>query len=248
MLPRLRLSPRFLLKMMIDPSGGSSVVLENREMKDENKRKLKKLKRLASLVAALTLVWVWIKDFITFNINYEQIILVLGMSLVYIITQIEFILRSEEGKDISMDQKKEITFAMGFLWCYLIFLGILFLAIIPSQIRYLNKILGGAAPTVSFSHMLEILGTIIPVFGALGIFVGGVFIITLKNWSRLLVIYSCLGINLEIMHMMITGWSKAEEVHLFISLVFVLCAFPVFFLVHPKIKDQFMQNSKYAKD
>ena len=95
-------------------------------MKDENKRKLKKLKRLASLVAALTLVWVWIKDFITFNINYEQIILVLGMSLVYIITQIEFILRSEEGKDISMDQKKEITFAMGFLWCYLIFLGILF--------------------------------------------------------------------------------------------------------------------------
>lgn len=233
---------------MIDSSMGSRVVLENCEMKEENKKKLKKLKRLASLAAALTLVWVWIKDFITFNIDYEQIILALGMSLVYIITQIEFILRSEEGKDISTDQKKEITFAMGCLWFYLIFLGILFLAIIPSQIRCLHKILSGAAPTIPISHMLEILGTIIPVLAAIGIFSGGIFIVTLREWSRLLVIYSCLGINFEIIYLMIAEFPAAKDFYLFYGFVFMLCALPVFLLTRPKIKDQFMQNTKYAKD
>lgn len=217
-------------------------------MKEENKKKLKKLKRLASLVAALTLAWVLIKDFITFNIDYEQIILALGMSLVYIITQIEFIVRSEEGKDISTDQKKEITFAMDCLWFYLIFLGILFLAIIPSQIRCLNKILSGPVPIISISHMLEFLGTIIPVLAALGIFVGGIFIITLKNWSRRLVIYACFGINFEIIYLMIAEFPAAKDFYLFLGLVFTLCALPVFLLTRPKIKDQFMQNTKYAKD
>ncbi len=217
-------------------------------MKEENKKKLNRLKRLASLVAALTLVWVWIKDFMTFNIHCEQIILALGMSLVYIITQIEFILRSEGGKDISMDQKKKITFAMGCLWFYLIFLGILFLVIIPSQIWHLNKIFSGAVPTISISHMLEISGTIILVLAALGIFVGGIFIITLKNWSRRLVIYACLGINFEIIYLMIAGFPAAKDFHLFLGFVFMLCALPVFLLTRPKIKDQFMQNTKYAKN
>lgn len=216
-------------------------------MKEKNKRKLKRLKHLASLVAVLTLVWIWIKDFIRFNIDYEKIILALGMSLVYIITQIEFILRSEDGKDVPRDQKKEITFAIGFLWYYLILLGIFSLAIIPSQTQYLNKIFTGATPVISIGHMIETLGAIIPVLGALGIFVGGMFIITLKNWSRLLVIYSCLGIDLEIMYMMIAGWSRTKEIHLFISFVFVLCALPALFLAWPKIKDQFMQNTRHAK-
>lgn len=208
-------------------------------MKEENKKKLKKLKREASLIAVLTLVWVWIKDFITFNINYELIILAFGTSLVYIATQIEFILRSEDGKDISMDQKKEITFAMGCLWFYLILLGILFLAIIPSQIRCLNEFFSGAVPTISIRNMLEILGTIIPVWAALGIFIGGIFIITLKNWSRLLVIYSCLVINLEIVYMVVTSGHQSIDNYLAVGSIFIACSLPPLFLIHPKVKNRF---------
>lgn len=208
-------------------------------MKESNKKKLKKLKRLASLAAALTLAWVWMRDFITFNIDYELIILALGMALVYIITQIEFILRSEEGKDISMDQKKEITFAMGCLWVYLIFLGILFLAIIPSQIRYLHKIFGGIAPTISIGHMLGIFGTIIPVLAAIGIFLGGIFIVTLREWSRLLVIYSCFIINLEIIYIVVTSGHQPIDNYLAVDSIFIACSLPPLFFIHPKVKSRF---------
>jgi len=137
------------------------------------------------------------------------------------------------------EENKKKSFIIKSLWVYLIILGIFFLAIIPPQIRYLNHILNQNPHDVGFNSIVSVIGTIIPIFVAVGIFVGGICIISLKNWTRLLVIYSCVGINLEIIYMSIAWISKIKDLYLFFGIVFILCGIPVFYLTRPKVKEQF---------
>ncbi len=207
-------------------------------MREENKKKLQKLKVFGYVISLLTVMWIWLKDFVDLYIHYEAVVLILGASVVYMSSQIALILKSEQDKKNLMNFDKR-TLAIGFLWFYVLFLGILFIAIIPPQIRYLIQALKTNLFDSVFAYAITIAGIIVPILVALGIFVGGMFLISLKNWSRLLVIYSCLGIDLEIAYIILMGWSEGREFHLFLGFVFLLCAFPIFFLTHSKIRDQF---------
>ena len=76
-------------------------------MKEENKKKLKKLELLGYLIVTFFLVLLGINDFVALKINYGKLMLVLLMSLTYITLQITLILRSEGRKGITVNQKRD---------------------------------------------------------------------------------------------------------------------------------------------